>query len=130
MRNSLFSKIAWGVMIGVSALGSCTTNNYPRELERAKKILKVKDMASVDRHLGNEYFSSIFGGLDLRSAAAMLAGTYKAGEAFFSQAFQQEYLDIACKEADKNRDRVVTTQEASDYLVEVHETATQNWINR
>lgn len=142
MKNKgLMRKIGAG-LVGATALitANCASinpnmrelNKYYANIDRVKKELDIKNDALLERNLRNGYYSTRYGGMDLRTIAGIIAGTIKVrktengykGEGTFSQYLQQDFLDKVCEIADTDDNKIVTDREARDALLKAYKIAT------
>lgn len=134
MKKNLISKIGAGIA-GLAMLVNvgCATipfmspeeQMYGPERANAMKILRINDINLLDNTLRNDYYATIFDGMELRTVASIMAGTMKvkktkngyiAGGKTIYQFAQQNYLDEACEQADTNHDHVITSAETENLL--------------
>ena len=127
MRGKIATLVT--IVLGTAIMGGCATN---MSFQKKMDILGTRNASDVSRLPGG-YTATQGGAMQLRIAAAILDGEadvgleeYKNGNTYASRGVvtatthhgQLKALGFACQRADDG-DKVITDQEASDYLTKL-----------
>ena len=117
------------LVAGASSLTSCATVSVGDVVKSSRdpvgyamKVLEIDDPRMLNSNLPDGYFSSRLDGMRLQRLAGIYAGTVQAistkngylFDGYYSQFKNPEAMQKVLKDADMNRDHVVTSREVQD----------------
>ena len=128
---TIMKKIAPYVLalgVGASALTGCATTQYAT-IDEAMKVLGVRSPSMIEMNLPDGYKTSRFEDANLRTLAGIYAGTVEVkrtenrytANGSYSQIQHPDAMRRVLREADTNKDKIITRQESRDLAMRLFE---------